>query len=237
MSKSVLLNSSLAKKYWMALTGLFLCLFLVGHLLGNLQLLGSAEEARLAFNEYALFMTTFPLVKILSYLTYFSILFHSVDGILLAVQNRKARPQKYKYNKPGTNSSWASRNMALLGSILLAFIIMHMSQFWYRMHFGEMPMQLVADGEPLKDLYSVTVLFFQNGITGLIWTLLYVVCMLVIAVHLFHGFQSAFQSLGLRHPKYTPIIKKVGMAFALLIPIGFAIIPLYLHFMLDPIHP
>ena len=237
MSKSVLLNSSIAKKYWMAFTGLFLCLFLVGHLLGNLQLLATGPEARTAFNEYALFMTTFPLVKILSYVTYFSILFHTVDGILLAVQNRKARPQKYAYTKPGTNSSWASRNMALLGSLVLFFIVSHMSQFWYRMHFGDMPIQLLEDGEQLKDLYTVTVLFFQNGTEGLVWTILYVVSMLVVAFHLSHGFQSAFQSLGARHPKYTPLIQKVGLAFAVLIPLGFAIIPVFLHFMLDPIHP
>ena len=92
MSKSVLLNSSIAKKYWLALTGLFLCLFLAGHLAGNLQLFIPGEAGRLQFNEYALFMTTNPAVKVLSYVTYFSILFHAIDGILLTVQNRKARP-------------------------------------------------------------------------------------------------------------------------------------------------
>lgn len=236
MSKSVLLNSSLAKKYWMALTGLFLCLFLVGHLLGNLQLMASGLEARTAFNEYALFMTSFPLVKLLSYLTYFSILFHAIDGFLLARQNYKARPQKYVHNKPGANSNWASRNMALLGSVMLAFIIVHMGQFWFRMHFGDIPTQMI-EGVEHKDLYTVVILFFQNESLGLVWTLVYAVCMVVIAVHLAHGFQSAFQSLGLRHPKYTPLIKKAGLAFAVLIPIGFAIIPLFIHFMMDPLHP
>ena len=88
MSKSVLLQSSIAKKYWMALTGLFLCLFLVGHLLGNLQLLLPVSEASDSFNLYAKFMTTNPVVKILSYITYFSILFHIVDGILITIQNK-----------------------------------------------------------------------------------------------------------------------------------------------------
>lgn len=220
----------------MALTGLFLCLFLVGHLLGNLQLMVSGEEARTAFNEYALFMTTFPLVKILSYLTYFSILFHAVDGFLLAWQNMKARPQKYAHNKPGTNSSWASRKMALLGSVLLAFIIVHMGQFWFRMHFGDIPTQMI-EGVEHKDLYTVVICFFQNGSLGLVWTLIYAACMVVIALHLSHGFQSAFQSLGLRHPKYTPLIRKAGLAFAVLVPLGFAIIPLFIHFMMDPLNP
>ena len=91
MSKSAILSSSIAKKYWMALTGLFLCLFLVGHLLGNLQLiLKAGEEGKRAFNEYAYFMTHNPLIKVMSYLTYLSILFHAIDGILLTIQNKKA---------------------------------------------------------------------------------------------------------------------------------------------------
>ena len=89
----------------MSATGLFLCLFLIGHLAGNLQLLLPAEEALLTFNEYAKFMTTNPFVKVLSYLTYFSILFHAVDGILLVVQNKRARPVQYAYNKPNVNST------------------------------------------------------------------------------------------------------------------------------------
>ena len=105
MSKSVLLTSSLAKKYWMALTGLFLCLFLVGHLVGNLQLLMPfGKEAAIQFNAYAKFMTTNPLIKIMSYLTYFSILFHAIDGFLLVYQNRKARPVKYQMYDPSKNS-------------------------------------------------------------------------------------------------------------------------------------
>jgi succinate dehydrogenase / fumarate reductase cytochrome b subunit len=93
MSNTGILKSSLAKKYMMALTGLFLCLFLAGHLGGNLQLiLKTGEVGQQSFNEYAEFMTTFPLVKILSYLTYASVLFHVIDGIVLTMQNRKARP-------------------------------------------------------------------------------------------------------------------------------------------------
>jgi succinate dehydrogenase / fumarate reductase cytochrome b subunit len=89
MSNNGLLKSSLAKKYLMALTGLFLCTFLVGHLAGNLQLFIQGAEGQQAFNEYAEFMTTFPLVKLLSYLTYACVLFHIVDGIVLTTRNRK----------------------------------------------------------------------------------------------------------------------------------------------------
>ena len=161
MSSSGILKSSLAKKYAMALTGLFLCSFLVGHLLGNLQLFVPGVEGQTAFNEYALFMTTFPLVKILSYLTYASVLFHVVDGFVLVLQNRKARPARYAMEKGSANSGWSSRNMAVLGTIVLVFIVTHMQNFWWRMHFGDMPTQLV-NGQELKDLHTVVMNFLRS---------------------------------------------------------------------------
>lgn len=156
MAKSALLKSSLAKKYWMALTGLFLCLFLAGHLAGNLQLIfGDA----LQFNQYALFMTTNPAVKLLSYLTYISILFHAIDGILLTVQNRKARPIGYAKENQAANTTWASRNMAVLGTLILVFIVTHMVNFWAVMHFDKnMPLQTTTiDFQGTKqELYLTT---------------------------------------------------------------------------------
>lgn len=280
MAKSALLKSSLAKKYWMALTGLFLCLFLVGHLAGNLQLI-FADASK--FNEYALFMTTNPAVKILSYLTYFSILFHSVDGIMLAIQNRKARPTRYAFERQEANTNFSSRNMAVLGTLLLVFIVTHMVHFWAKMHFDKnMPLQTISvdgpmpgmknefyitngvgsqkflpvqqvDGQDLvregnafyltkpvrvkfaegyKDLHKITVAFFKDEKLGLIWTILYVISMGVLAFHLYHGFASAFQSLGLNNRKYNSLIKAFGRWFSILVPLLFAIIPVYIHFFL-----
>ncbi|GCD78523.1 fumarate reductase [Thermaurantimonas aggregans] len=222
--KSALLGSSIVKKYWMALTGLFLCTFLVVHLGGNLVLL-RGEEARLDFNAYAKFMTTFPVIKAISYLLYFSILFHSFDGILLTIQNRAARPVKYYYNKPEANSTWQSRNMALLGTIILAFIVTHMANFWYKMHFGDIPLD--ANGN--KDLYEVVVTFFKDPSMGIVYVSLYVVSMIALGFHLLHGFASAFQTLGLYHKKYNPIIKNVGVLFSVFVSILFAIIPIFIY--------
>ena len=276
MAKSALLKSSLAKKYWMALTGLFLCLFLTGHLLGNLQLL--VPDNALNFNKYALFMTSNPAVKLLSYLTYISILFHAFDGFLLTYQNVKARPIGYVKNNPSANSSISSRNMAILGTLILVFIVTHMVNFWAKMHFDEnFPLQtitienqgqkqdfyLTTDGgympkaqieqkmiviknktefydaganvkikEGYKDLYKITVDFFKDAKYGLIATLLYVLAMIVLAFHLLHGFSSAFQSLGLNNPKYTPAIKTFGQFYAIVVPLLFASIPVYIHFFL-----
>lgn len=290
MAKSALLKSSIAKKYWMALTGLFLCLFLAGHLAGNLQLIFGTNQQ---FNEYALFMTTNPAVKLLSYLTYISIIFHAIDGILLTVQNKKARPIAYAKNNPAANSSFSSRNMAVLGTVILIFIATHMVNFWAKMHFdknmplmtktfttptGEvknlyvgtvngqffdvdqveiatqakdstahdmmMPKQFVVKNRTelyynqvdikaadlYKDLHKITFNFFKDAKYGLWFTIGYVLAMLALSFHLWHGFASAFQSLGLNNPKFNAGIKFFGKAFSVIVPLLFAIIPLYIHF-------
>ncbi|MBK9175178.1 MAG: succinate dehydrogenase cytochrome b subunit [Flavobacteriales bacterium] len=220
MSRSAILGSSLTKKYWMALTGLFLCLFLIAHLAGNLQLLDMSPEGQLKFNAYAKFMTTFPLVKAASYLLYFSILFHAFDGILIAIQNRKARPVRYAKENAGANRSWASSNMALLGTLVLVFLVIHMKHFWFEMHWGD----IGTDADGNKDLYTVVAAAFGQS-----WYVaLYVVMMAVLAFHLLHGFQSAFQSLGINHPRYTPMIKNVGVFFAVVVPVLFALIPVWM---------
>lgn len=226
MSNSAILKSSLAKKYWMALTGLFICLFLIGHLAGNLQLFIPGEEGRLQFNAYGKFMTSNPAVIILSYLTYFSILFHVFDGIFLIIRNKKARPENYAYNRRSENSPWTTRNMGILGSVILIFIILHMSNFWYKMHWGP----IGVDSAGNKDLYTVTVNFFRDPQYGLLFTLGYGIAMIAIFLHLIHGFQSAWQSLGLRVHRVKGLIKFVGVTFAILVPLLFATIPFYIYF-------
>jgi succinate dehydrogenase / fumarate reductase cytochrome b subunit len=273
MAKSAILKSSLAKKYWMALTGLFLCLFLLGHLAGNLQLL--VPHNALNFNKYALFMTSNPAVKLLSYVTYASILFHTIDGILLTIQNRKARPVGYAYERQEANTKFSSRNMAVLGTLVLVFIVTHMIHFWARMHFDEkMPLQTtmitvqpgmptqqfylttagsympvggveirdrtdffdknanVKIAEGYKDLYKITIDFFKDPTYGLLYTILYVISMIVLAYHLKHGFASAFQSIGINNRKYNGPIRRTGEWFSILVPLLFAVIPLYIHFFL-----
>jgi len=223
-SSSALIKSSLVKKYWMALTGLFLCLFLVTHLAGNLPLL-LGDSAQLSFNEYTQFMTTFIPIKIIAYVNYFSILFHAVDGLLLlSLKNKQARPVNYVYNKPQANSIWSSRNMGVLGTAILVFIVIHMGNFWWKYSHSSDPMPLDPAGLP--DMYSVVV----NSFGDWWYVAIYVLSMAALAFHLYHGFWSAFQTLGINHPTYTPIIKKVGYAFAIVIPLAFAIIPVFVFF-------
>ena len=279
MSVRSAFSSSIIKKVWMALTGLFLCTFLVGHLAGNMQLiLKTGEEGRRAFNEYAYFMGHNPFIKVLSYVTYFSIIFHAVQGIYLTYQNKKARPQGYAYSKPGANSSLPSRYMAILGTIILVFIVTHMANFWWRAKIKEdIPLhtyiisakdqmgqtqeqemyythnlQLIPKSDEIvvknntelfmanfnvkiadgyKDLHTVVMDFFnpKKNDMAFAYLLLYVVSMAVLAFHLWHGFASGFQSLGLNHKRYTPLIHGAVKLFALAVPGLFALITILIY--------
>ena len=231
MAQNGILKSSLAKKYAMAATGLFLCLFLAGHLAGNLQLFTAASDGGRQFNEYAKFMTTFPAVKVLSYLTYFSVLFHLVDGIVLSIQNRKARPVRYAMERASANAGWSSRNMMILGTIVLVFLVTHMQNFWWQMHFGSVPLQQLEDGTQVKALYAVVAAFFHpdNGF-ALPAIGLYLLGQFALGFHLWHGFSSGFQSMGLRHPRFSALVGGLGKAFSVVVPALFSAIVLFLYF-------
>jgi succinate dehydrogenase / fumarate reductase cytochrome b subunit len=216
------MTSSIGKKLIMSLTGLFLITFLVAHLSGNLQLL--AGDGGQSFNIYAKFMTTFPLVKIVSYGLYAGILLHAIQGIMIWLANKQAAGKKYA-KSPDDGTSWASKNMAMLGLLILVFLGIHMGDFWFSMKFGDLPM-VEYDGVQYRDLYSkVDASFSQVWIIGI-----YVISMIGLALHLMHGFGSAFQTLGLNHKKYTPAINFVGVLFSIIIPLMFAIIPVLMYF-------
>lgn len=235
----------------MSLTGLFLCSFLIVHLSGNLQLFKS--DGGLAFNEYAVFMTSNPFIKFISWGLYAIIVFHAFWGLYLVFENKKARPVAYGMYKGNANSKWTSRWMGVLGTIILGFIIFHMSGFWAQYKFGETPytryeqnlmtgevsyypyegditekkVQYIENGTEvtiIKDLYAVVADAFKAE-----WiVILYVISMIAISFHLIHGFSSAFQSLGINHSKYNGLIRIVGFGlFGIIIPALFAAMPVY----------
>jgi succinate dehydrogenase / fumarate reductase cytochrome b subunit len=214
------LTSTIGRKVVVALTGLFLCLFLVVHLLGNLQLL--ANDGGKSFNTYAQFMANSPIIKTISIANFAFILLHIIQSTILTIKNRQARPIQYVV--VDNRSSWASRNMGFLGTFILLFIVGHLSQFWWQAKFGTMPM-VAIDGMQMKDLYLVVNEAFKNPII----VVLYALSMVFIGFHLSHGFQSAFQTLGLNHVKYTPVIQAIGLAFCILIPLGYAAIPVLMY--------
>ena len=223
---SKFLTSSIGQKFVMALTGIFLILFLVVHLIGNLQLI--KDDGGEAFNIYAYFMTHNPLIKTISYLLYAFILLHAVQGIMIWRNNQSARgAQRYAVNH-ARPSERASRNMAWIGIIIFVFLALHMYQFWFQMHWGNLVyVEYDTYPYPVKDLYSLVAASYQNS--GFV--AFYVISMAVVGYHLWHGFWSAFQTLGLNHRKYTPLIKGLGMAYAIVVPALFALIPVWMYVM------
>ncbi|MBY5956530.1 succinate dehydrogenase cytochrome b subunit [Membranicola marinus] len=217
-------TSSIGRKLIMSLTGLFLILFLVVHLVGNLQLLN--EDDGFSFNTYAYFMTHNGLVKTISFGLYFFIVLHAIQGIVVTIHNRKSRKKNYRQLN-FREADFASRNMAVLGLLILAFLFMHMGDFWLKMKMGQLDM-VKYDGVnyPVNDLYTRV-----NTAFSVWWiVVLYVIGQIALFFHLKHGFYSAFQTLGWNHPKYTPIIKGIGLVFSVVVPLGFALIPLYIYF-------
>ena len=212
----------------MSLTGLFLIVFLKVHLLGNLQLL--ANDGGDSFNSYAYFMTSNPLIKTVSYGLYFFILLHAIVGLMIWWKNKAAKGSTYAV-RSNAKVTWASKNMALLGTLVLAFIFIHMGDFWFKMKFTDQLAMVSVSGMDIqvKDLYSQVAHTFSNPLMIGV----YLIGLATLAFHLWHGFQSAFQTLGLNHKKYTPFIKVLGQIFSIVIPLAYAIIPLYYFFVLN----
>ena len=212
-----LFSSSLGKKYLMAITGLFLCSFLIIHFLGNIALFTNPVQ----FNEYTRFMSSNPIIRVMEIILVLGFLTHIIDAIILTRVNKKAQPVKYAVNK--NKSSWYSRNMGLTGTIILVFLILHLQSFWYEYKFGEVLMTLDSNGNEIKDMFTIVKTAFSEW-----WySAIYILAMILLGSHLNHGFQSAFQSVGLRHKKYTPTIKMLGTGFSISITLGFISFPIY----------
>ncbi len=206
----------------MALSGLFLLIFLLQHLVINLASVFSAD----AFNELSHFMGTNPVIQfVMQPVLMLGVVFHFVMGFILEAKNRSARPVKYAMEKGGANSSWMSRNMIYSGLFILGFLGFHFYDFW----IPEMNYKYVqCNPEDPTRYYGEVVHMFQNPGRVAVYCLSFV----FLALHLLHGFQSAFQSVGARHPKYTPVIEKAGKAYAILVPVLFIFIAVY-HFIVN----
>ncbi len=218
MSKSKLFKTSIGKKLIMGLTGLFLISFLLVHV--GINSLIFFNDGGHKFEEAAEFMGTNWLIRTMEVGLMLGLLLHIVDGLLLWSENNKARPVKYAYTNASANSTWYSRSMGLLGTLLLIFLILHLKHFWVVSRFTD----AITSGK--RTLYYEMQMVFQS----LPVVIVYVLAMVSLSYHLMHGFASAFQSLGINHKKYTPTIKTIGYAFSIIVPLLFALMPIALHF-------
>ena len=212
-------TSSIGRKYAMALSAMFLLIFLVMHL--SVNLLSIFGET--AYNNASQFMGYNPLIQFLMQpVLMVAVIFHFVMGFILEIRNNRARPIKYAMNKGEANSTWMSRNMIITGAVILAFLGLHMYDFWYHeMNYKYIEGLPVEENRFWGDLH--------NKFSSIWRVVLYVISFVLLGLHLAHGFQSSFQSIGARHPKYTPFIKAFGNWYSVLIPLGFIIIAIY-HF-------
>lgn len=227
MASETLFKSSIGKKFAMALSALFLLIFLLQHFTINLLSVISPE----LFNEASHFMGYNPIIQfVMQPVLGFAVIFHFVMGFVLELQNKSARPVKYAYTQGSANSSWASRNMIVSGLVILAFLGLHMYDFW--VHEINVKYINVIPGDsddPTRYVKELNKKFKD------IWrVIVYCIAFVLLGIHLSHGFQSAFQSIGARHKRYTPFIFAFGKVYSIAIPAGFILIALYHHFITIP---
>jgi succinate dehydrogenase / fumarate reductase, cytochrome b subunit len=213
MSKENFLTSSLGKKVVMSLTGLFLISFLVVHV--SINSLMFLNDGGMIYNKASHFMSHNIIVRVLEVGLFLGLLLHIIQAYVVTYQNNKARPVKYAVTDGGANSKWYSRSMALLGTLLLMFLVVHLGNFWVPTK------QALWNNEPHNTFEGIKLVFSQ-------WyfVVIYLAGVISLCYHLLHGFSAAFQSLGLNHRKYTPVIKFIGAAFSIVVCLAFAMQPI-----------
>jgi succinate dehydrogenase / fumarate reductase, cytochrome b subunit len=215
---SSFINASIGKKFLVSISGLFLISFLAVHLFVNLFLLGGQES----YNLIAHFMATDYVISFMEPMLAIGFLLHIIYSTYLTITNQSTRPQKYKIVDQSETSGWASRNMFVLGGLVLIFLVIHLSNFWFQMQFGEME-YIEYGGVMVQDAYSLVTSKFT------IWwqVLLYVAAAGFLGLHLLHGFQSAFLTLGLYNKIWRRRLMVIGVLYTIVIAAGFSLIPLY----------
>ena len=232
MTSKQFFASSIGKKITMGLTGFFLISFLIVHCAINAMIF--FNDGGQTFNHWGHFMGSNLIIRTAEIGLFVFLLIHIVQGLLLWKQNKNARPVKYIVTKLNENSKWYSRSMGLLGTLILIFLILHLYHFWTPSRFGgianvrALEETTLADynNEQVHNLFKEMLLVFQNN---LLVVVVYVLGVTSLCWHLLHGFQSAFQTFGLNHKKYTPLIKSIGVGYSIIICLLFALMPIAIY--------
>jgi len=212
--KSFFLSSSIGKKISMGLTGLFLISFLIVHVSVNSCIF--INDGGITFNAAAHFMATNPLIRLIEIGLFAGLILHIIFALLLTLENKKARPIGYLKINGSANSDWYSRSMGILGSLLLIFLVVHLAHFWIDTKIAV----FTGKADNHNTFHEMKEVFSKWYIVAL-----YLIGVGSLLFHILHGFQSAFQTLGLNHKKYTPIIKKIGIWFSIIVCLLFASMP------------
>lgn len=220
---SKFLMASIGRKFLMSVTGLFLVMFIGVHLAVNLLLI--FDDSGELFNVGAHFMATNPVIKIMEPLLGLGFLIHIVWSFFLEYKNWRARPVKYARVNSGDSSSWASRNMLILGALVLTFLVLHLIDFYSVIKFNPESMRKVmVGGVEMEDTYTLVSEVFK---TKILYDIIYILGGVLLGIHLTHGFWSAFQTLGLNNKNWMKRLQFVAKIYAILVAVGFSVIPLY----------
>ncbi len=219
------LKSSIGQKFLMSITGLFLIVFLLVHLTANLFLLAGSDMYNIATH----FMDTNPIIQIMQPILAIGFIVHILYASILTLQNQRARPEKYNKFEQGHSSTWASRNMYILGGLVFIFLVMHLINFFWKMKFSgsDLLTEVDVDGQTMDNAYALVTGLFLDADLGILYSSFYILGALFLGLHLQHAFWSAFQTLGWSNNLWRKRLEVVGNLYALLIACGFAIIPLY----------
>jgi succinate dehydrogenase / fumarate reductase cytochrome b subunit len=225
MNWSAFFTSSVGKKFVMALTGLFLISFLIIHVGLNscifADLFDDSDNGDM-FNRAAHFMGASMVIRALEIVLFAGFILHIIQGYVLEKRNLSRRGTGYKVNLGNRGSKWYSRTMGLLGTLILFFLIMHISHFWIPSRITGLE---EVPGKNYHNLFQRMVDVFQNPLV----VLLYVLACISLAYHLVHGFQSAFRTLGVSNSRYIKILKGLGYAFSIIVPLLFALMPISIY--------
>mgnify|MGYP001767640025 CR=1 FL=1 len=220
---SKFLMASIGRKFLMSITGLFLVMFIGVHLTVNLLLI--FDDSGELFNLAANFMATNPAIKIMEPLLGLGFVVHILWSFYLEYQNWKARPVKYLKQDLSSSSTWASRNMLILGALVLVFLVIHIINFFWVIKFNPHSMQTVTiGGKEMEDTYTLVADLFKSSV---IYDLFYVLGGVLLGIHLSHGFWSAFHTLGLNNKNWMKRWQAIGYVYAIVVAAGFSVIPLY----------
>jgi len=216
------LNSSIGKKFLMSLSGLFLISFLLVHLIVNSMIL--FDPSGELFNNAAHFMGTNPIIRVVEPVLAIGFILHIIYAGILTLKNQWARPVGYNKENTGNSSKWASRNMFVLGSLVLIFLIIHISNFFWKMKFAGSELLEGSGAEGVENAYRLVTTFFIDW-----WWIdaVYVAGAIVLGLHLTHAFWAAFQTLGLSDNRWRKRLDILGWAYTILVAGGFAFIPLW----------
>lgn len=226
MSKGSFLSASIGRKFVMSISGLFLISFILLHLALNLLLI--FDDSGDLFNQAAHFMATNPIIKVMEPVLGLGFIIHILWSLVITIQNRMARPIGYAKVSQGINSTWASRNMLILGLLIFVFLSLHIYNFWYQIKIvgdlGHVTVNQAGVDTQMEDAYTLVAELFKNSV---FYCLFYVAGAILLGLHLTHGFWSAFQTIGLNNDVWRKRLFTVAKVLAVLIAVGFSVIPLY----------